>query len=180
MLIDIVFLVVIAIAAFKGTQRGFIIAVFSMIAMIIGLAAALKLSTVAAGYLRDSVDISARWLPLVSFILVFLIVVLIVRLVANLIQKTVEVASLGWLNRLAGALFYIIVYTIVFSVLLFFAKQLHLLEAETIADSKVYLWVEPLGPRVIDGIGKIIPFFQDMFQELKAFFEDISKQDQPK
>ncbi len=176
MLLDIIFLIFIIIGIVKGIQRGFIIAIFSIIAIIIGLAAAMKLSTVAADYLKDSVNISARWLPVISFILVFLLVVVLVRLGANLLQKTVEIAFLGWVNRLAGAILYILLYTTVFSVLLFFAEQLGMLKPETIADSKAYPWVEPLGPYIINGIGKIFPFFQDMFSELKAFFEEMSKQ----
>lgn len=176
MLIDIIFLVFIIIGVIKGIQRGFIVAIFSIIAIIIGLAAAMKLSTVAADYLKDSVNISARWLPVISFILVFLLVVILVRLGSNLLQKTVEIAFLGWVNRLAGAILYVLLYTIVFSVLLFFVEQLEIVKTDTIADSKVYPWVEPLGPYIINGIGKIVPFFQDMFGELKAFFEEMSKQ----
>ncbi len=176
MLLDIIFLVLIIIGIVKGIQRGFIVAIFSIIAIIIGLAAALKLSTVAADYLSDSVNISARWLPVISFILVFLLVVVLVRLGANLLQKTVEFAFLGWVNLLAGAVLYILLYTIVFSVLLFYAEQLSIVKPETIADSKVYSWVEPIGHYTINGIGKIFPFFQDMFGELKAFFEQMSKQ----
>ena len=174
-MIDIVFLVLVIIAIVKGIQRGFIVAIFSIVAIIIGLAAALKLSTVAAEYLKDSVNISARWLPIVSFILVFLVVVLLVRLGANLLQKTVEIAFLGWLNRLLGALLYVVLYTIVFSVVLFFAEQVHLINNETITNSRVYSWVKPIGPYVIDGIGRIVPFFQDMFSELKAFFAEQAK-----
>jgi membrane protein required for colicin V production len=176
MLIDIVFLVIVVIAAIRGIQRGFIIAVFSVIAIIIGLAAAIKLSTVAADYLDDSVSVSAKWLPVISFIIVFLLFVLAVRLIANILQKTVEIAFLGWANRIAGAILYIFLYTIVFSIVLFFAGHLTLIKAETIADSKVYPWVEPIGPYIINGIGKVAPFFRDMFEQLKAFFESMSRQ----
>jgi membrane protein required for colicin V production len=176
MLIDIIFLIVLVIAVIKGIQRGFIIAIFSIIAIIIGLAAAMKLSTVAADYLKDSVNISARWLPLISFVLVFLVVVLLVRLGANILHKTVEIAFLGWTNRLAGALLYILLYTIIFSVLLFFAEQLQVVKKETVADSKIYPWVEPLGPYIINRLGEVIPFFRNMFDDLKAFFADMSKQ----
>ena len=176
MILDIIFLVVIVVATIKGIQRGFIVAIFSIVAIIIGLAAAMKLSTVVAEHLSDSVNISAKWLPLVSFLLVFLGVVLLVRLIANVIQKTVEIAFLGWANRIAGAILYILLYTIVFSVLLFFAEQLQLVKKETIADSRVYPWVEPVGPYVLDGIGKVVPWFKDMFEQLKRFFENMTHQ----
>lgn len=174
--IDIIYLIVILIAVVKGIRRGFIIAVFSVVGLIIGLAAAMKLSAAAAVYLTDSVSISSKWLPFISFILVFLLAVLLVRLAANLLQKTVEIALLGWLNRLAGAIAYALLYTIVFSILLFFAEQLNLLKEESIAGSKVYSWVKPVGPYVINGIGNVFPFFQNMFHELQEFFEKVSKQ----
>ena len=175
-MIDLIFLVFIVIGVIKGIQRGFIIAIFSILAIIIGLAAAMKLSTVVAGYMEDSMSVSAKWLPVISFVLVFVVVVILVRLVANLLQKTVEVTFLGWVNRIAGVLLYTFLYTIVFSILLFFAGQLQLMKPETITDSRIYPWVEPIGPYVINGVGKIFPLFRDMFQTLTAFFADMSKQ----
>jgi membrane protein required for colicin V production len=175
MILDILFLVAVVLGAIKGLQRGFIIGIFSLIAIVVGLAAALKLSAIAAVYLEDSVNISSRWLPIVSFIGVFIVVVVVVRLVANILQKTVEFAFLGWLNRLGGALLYILLFSIVFSVLMFFAEQSHLIKEKTIADSKTYSWVEPIGPYIINGIGNVVPIFKDMFRQLQAFFENIFK-----
>jgi membrane protein required for colicin V production len=155
-------------------QRGFIIAVFSIIAIIIGLAAAMKLSAVAAVYLQDSVNISSRWLPFISFIVVLLLVIILVRLAANFFQKIIEIAFLGWVNKLAGAMIYALLYTIVFSIILFFAEQLNIVKDDTIANSKVYPVIKPMGPYVINGIGSVIPFFQDMFHHLQEFFENMS------
>ena len=75
MFIDLVFVVILVVAVFKGLRNGFIIAVFSLLALVIGLAAAMKLSTYAAQYLAGSTNISARWLPFVSFLLVFLLAI---------------------------------------------------------------------------------------------------------
>lgn len=152
-------------------QRGFIVAIFSIVAIIVGLAAAIKLSAVAAEYLKDSINISAQWLPVISFLVVFIGVMLLVRLGANLLQKTVELAFLGWVNRVAGALLYVLLYTIVFSILLFYIVQLNIINKDTIAASKTYPYIEPVGPYVINLLGMIIPFFRDMFEQLKSFFE---------
>ena len=76
MLIDFAFAALLILAIIKGYQKGLIIAIFSIIAFIVGLAAALKLSTVVAAYLKDSISISAKWLPFIAFALVFFIVVI--------------------------------------------------------------------------------------------------------
>ena len=64
MIIDIVLLILTIGAIVKGLQRGLVVAVFSLIAWIVGLAAAMKLSAVVADRLKDSVNLSARWLPI--------------------------------------------------------------------------------------------------------------------
>lgn len=175
MSIDLVFLLVMIMAIFKGLQRGLIVALFSLIGFIVGLAAALKLSVWVAAYLQDSTNISTRWLPLISFLAVFFAVVLLMRAVANLIEASVEIALLGWVNKLAGAILYMVLYILIFSVALFFLVQMHVVSEETIKASIVYEHVKPWGPMVINGIGSVIPFFNDMFYELEKFFENIAQ-----
>jgi hypothetical protein len=68
------------LAVIKGLRNGFVVAVFSFLAIIIGLAAAMKLSTAVAGWLKDSTSISAAWLPFLSFALVMVGVVFLIRL----------------------------------------------------------------------------------------------------
>ena len=168
MIIDIIFLLLIISAVIKGYDRGLIVAVFSYIAIIIGLAAALKLSTGLAELLLQSTHL--RWLPFFSFILVMIGVIFIVRLVAGLIQKSVRLIMLGGLDRLGGILLYAALYTTIFSVVLFFVGKIHLLPADINHTSKMYGFIAPWGPKVINGFAFIFPWFKDMFSQLEAFF----------
>ena len=63
MLLDLIFAALIVFAVVKGYQRGFIVGLFSLLAVIVGLAAAMKLSVVMAHYLGKAVNISDQWLP---------------------------------------------------------------------------------------------------------------------
>lgn len=175
MILDLLFAVVVVLAVIKGFQRGLIIGVFSLVAVIIGLAAAIKLSIVVAGYVDKAVSVSDEWLPVISFAIVFIAVVLLIRLGANAIERTVEIVMLGWVNRFGGILLYAAIYIVVFSVLLFYAEQVGLIRSETIEKSVTYTFVQPWGPKVIDSIGKIIPVFKGMFSDLELFFENVSK-----
>ncbi|HYF32751.1 MAG TPA: CvpA family protein [Chitinophagaceae bacterium] len=170
MIIDFIFAVLLVIAVFKGLRRGFIVAVFSLVAFIVGLAAAMKLSTFAAQQLADNTNISSRWLPFISFLLVFLLVVFLVRLVARIIEKTVQFAMLGWLNRLLGVALYIALYTTILSILLFYAIQMNIIKQDTVLASRTYNFIEPWGPYAINGLGAVVPWFRDMFEQLKQFF----------
>ena len=174
MLIDFIFAALIILAIFKGYQKGLILAVFSIIAFIIGLAAALKLSTFVADYLKTSVSVSAKWLPFIAFALVFFVVVLLVRLGAKLIEKTFQAVMLGWLNRIGGIVLYVLLYLIILSIFVFYAEKLQLLQPATIQSSVTYKFIQPWGPVVMDNIGRLIPAFKDMFTQLGDFFNSIS------
>lgn len=175
MLIDIIVVILLVMAVFKGLRKGLIVAVFSFLAFLIGLAAALKLSTLMAEYIGTNVEISQRWLPFVAFIVVFALVVLLVRLGAKAIEGAVRMMMLGWLNRLGGALFYILIYFFIFSILLFYTTQLRILKQDTIDASVTYGYIAPFAPNIISIVGAVIPFFRDMFDQLLQFFDEVGK-----
>ena len=172
MFIDVAYLILIAIAIFKGLRKGFIIAIFSVLGFIIGIAAALKLSSVVALKLSAHTG-SAKWLPPVSFLLVFLAAAFIINFLGKIIQKTFETVMLGWVNRLAGIALFALLYSIIYSVFLFYAAQLHFINVNTISHSDVYLNLQPLAPKIINFIGGVIPWFKDMFSQLEDFFSVV-------
>src|SRR5690242_11222087 len=104
MIIDIAFAVVMLLAVFKGWYRGFVVALFSVLALLLGAAAALKLSSVAAARWQAHFHSEGAWIPVVSFVLVFLAVAFLVRLAARAIEALLKLTLLSWLNKLAGAL----------------------------------------------------------------------------
>lgn len=172
MIIDIICILLIVLALFKGLRRGFIMAIFSTAAYIIGIAAALKLSSFAAEKLAAH-GASGKWLPVLSFLVVFIIVVILVNVCGKLIQKSIETVMLGMVNRAAGALLYMFIYTVIFSVFLFYAVQLGLFKPADTSASVFYPYLQPIGPVIINGIGSVIPWFKDMFRELQNFFGNM-------
>jgi membrane protein required for colicin V production len=172
-MIDILFAVVLLLAVIKGFRKGLIIAIFSIIAFIIGLAAALKLSVAVATYFEHSLSITGKWVPFIAYAVVFMAVVWLVNLGAKLIEKSVEMVLLGWLNRLGGILFFVLLYTIIFSIFLFYTEKIHLFNGASLAASKVYPYVKPWGPKVMDALGQVVPVFKNMFAQLEAFFQGL-------
>ncbi len=172
-MLDIIFIVIIIIACIRGFQKGLIIAVFSIVAFIIGLAAALKLSAIVAVWLGNRSSINEKWLPVLSFAAVFFIVVLLVRWGGKLVEKTFKMALLGWVNRLGGIAFYAILYIIILSIFLFYAQKVNFLDHSSFEASVTYPFIKPWGPVVIDSFGKVIPVFKDTFAQLETFFGNI-------
>jgi membrane protein required for colicin V production len=168
--IDVLFIILLLLAIIRGWRRGIIVGIFSLLSLFIGLAAAVRLSAWVAGAIREYANLSSRWLPVLAFLLVFVGVVLIVRWAALLIKSVVDFAWLGWADKLGGILLYACIYTIVFSVILFYAGNLHLISPTMKSSSVFYSFIEPWGPVSINALGKLIPWFQDMFRQLENFF----------
>lgn len=174
MLIDIAFAALLVMAIIKGYQKGLILAVFAILAFIVGLAAALKLSAVVAVYMKDHINLSSKWLPFIAFVVVFFIVVVLVRLGARLIEKTFQAVLLGWVNRIGGILLYAILYIIILSIFIFYAEKLQLLQPDGIRSSVTYPFIKPWGSNLMDNIGRVIPLFKEMFTQLGDFFNSLS------
>jgi membrane protein required for colicin V production len=175
MSVDVVLLLVLALAAFKGFSRGLVMALFSFAALFVGLAAALKLSSVVANYFSAGSDAAGPWWPVLAFLAVFLAAALLVRTAGAVVEKTLKIAQLGWINRIGGFLVYAMLYLLLFSIALFYLGQMGLISPESMAASRSYPYLEPLGPWAIEGIGKVIPAFQDVFRDLKEYFDGIGK-----
>lgn len=169
--IDFIVLILLAWAVIKGLRKGFIVGVFSLLAFIIGLAAAIKLSAVAAAYISQSLEVSQRWLPVLAFAAVFILVTFLVHLGAKALEGVVRIAMLGWLNKLGGIILFALLYLFIFSILLFYADQLHLIKQDTLSASTTYPYLKPIGPKVINALGYILPFFKNMFADLLQFFD---------
>ena len=67
MFIDFLFFILLLMAVFKGYSRGLIVAVFSLLAFVIGLLAALKFSAAVADWMRESSGSQSIWIPFIAF-----------------------------------------------------------------------------------------------------------------
>lgn len=175
MILDIIFAALIVLAILKGYRRGLIVGIFSFVGIMVGLAAAIKLSAIVARRIGPAINVSDKWLPVLSFIIVFIGVLLLVRLGANLLQKTIETAMLGWVNKLGGIIFYIAIYITVYSIILFYAVGIGVPGQKTIEASATYSFVQPWGPKIINSFAAIVPVFRDMFSGLEDFFEGVGE-----
>ena len=173
MIIDIVFILILIFAAFKGFRQGLVMAAFSFAAFFIGLAAALKLSAVVAVWLEESFSKPSAWWPFLAFFLVLVIISGIVKAVAAVVSKTLDLVMLGWINKLGGFLLYAILYTLIFSVALFYVDQIIHIEEDTKVRSVVYSYIQPWGEWTMHALGKWIPQLKDVFADMERFFEKV-------
>lgn len=101
-LLDIIAGVAIIYGAFKGFMNGAIREIFSLLGLIIGLWMALRLAFLLANWYRDTVEIPADLVPLVSFLTAFAIGFVLMLLVGRLLSGFLKATHLGLLDKVAG------------------------------------------------------------------------------
>jgi membrane protein required for colicin V production len=174
MIVDALVVICLVYALFKGYTRGLVVAVFSVLAFIVGLTAAVKLSAIVAGWLSTNSKLAQQWLPTISFAVIFLVTVLLVRMGAKLVEKSVKIAMLGWVNRIGGILFFAFIYLTSISIALFYLQKTGLIQSSSFNQSITWQYVQPLGPWVINGLGSVLPIFKNLFNQLQTFFDTVA------
>jgi len=175
MALDVTALIIIALFFIRGYMRGLIVAAFSVIAILLGILCALKLSQSLATWMLEKGYTTSGWAPVLSYVLLFTIVVLAVRLLARMIQKAAEGMMLGTVNKLAGGLLYALLAAVLWSSFLWIGAHLGVFSPELIASSKTYPWLSKLAPWFFGFAGHLLPFAKDVFEKLGHFFEAVKK-----
>jgi membrane protein required for colicin V production len=92
-----------------------------------------------------------------------------------MLESVIKFALLCWVDKLGGVILYAIIYLAIFSVILFYCTNAHVLSANAISSSKTYNFIEPYGPYIINKIADLIPVFKNMFSQLENFFGNIAQ-----
>jgi membrane protein required for colicin V production len=174
MFIDVVALLAVGMALFKGYSKGLIMALFNTVSLIIGLAIAVKFSSLVAPWVEEKLQAGPQFTAILSFALVYSAAILLIRILGKSIEKTIESVKMGFLNRAGGMALYLVLYLAVTSIFIFYLEKLGVIDTNQIEQSYTYQWLRPWGPAILDGLGKIIPVFKDMFKNLEDFFDELS------
>lgn len=102
---DLILLIPVGLAIWKGWKNGFVMEVFSMLALFAGIYAGVHFSDWMASFLHEKMDVKSENLPIISFVVVFLLVLIGLFFLGKLITKTVSAGGAEKWNQFGGALF---------------------------------------------------------------------------
>jgi membrane protein required for colicin V production len=174
MILDVIGIILILLFFIRGYLKGVIVAAFSVLAILLGILCALKLSQALSAWLLEKGLVTSGWVQVISYVVLFIGVFLLVRLIARLVQKAVEGMMLGVVNKLIGGLLYAFLGAVLWSSLLWIGAHMHIIPPDTIAASKTYAWLSQLAPWFFDQAGKLLPFAKDTFSKLEHFFDAVN------
>ncbi len=148
--IDLVFSLILIVAAIQGFRKGFIIELASLAALLLGIWGGIIFSDFTAGFITKHTGYQSEHLSTISFFVTFIIIVILIHILGKILDTVVKAVFLGFLNRLAGIILGVIKTAVILSILLLLFdgidENVHILPAKQKEESKIYVPMKQLVP----------------------------------
>ncbi|UKN01729.1 CvpA family protein [Paracrocinitomix mangrovi] len=103
--LDILIVIPIIIGGWRGFKKGFIIEFFTLLALILGIYAGIHFSDFMTNILRDNLNLTTQYLPVIAFTITFLLVGAMVFFLGKVLERAIKVVALTPINKIAGLIF---------------------------------------------------------------------------
>jgi len=123
--VDIILGIILLYAIFKGLRNGFFVELASLFSLLLGIYLSIKFSDFTADFIRKNLSFDSEYLEIIAFLVTFVLVVIAVTLLAKVFTKIVDFASLGWINRLFGAVFGLLKMIFILSISIHFFQKIN-------------------------------------------------------
>ncbi len=163
---DIVIAILLALGTFAGYRRGFLLELFFLLAIILGVFIGFKLMGEGVDYLAGKFNADKTMLPYISFAIIFLIVMVVVSLIGRIIKDSVDKTFLGRMDALAGAALGLVKFAFGISVMIWLIEAFEISLPEGWKEgSTLYPMAAKVAPTLSEYFGEFLPFFKETFKQ---------------
>lgn len=124
-LLDIILGLLLLLGLWKGFTNGLLIELASILALIAGIYGAIHFSYIAGDYLTQQLNWEERYVTITAFTVTFLLIVIAVHFAGKLLTKIANIALLGLLNKIAGAVFGALKVAVILGAILVFFNRVN-------------------------------------------------------
>lgn len=162
--VDIALALFLVFGAYSGYKEGFLMELFSVLAILLGILGGFKLMGNAMVFLDQQFNIDESVLPYIAFAAVFILVVVIVTLIGRAIKASIDKDFLGRVDQAAGAVLGSLKTAFMLSVGLWIIHSLQIeLSEKWIQGAWIYPKLSTLAPSLTSWISEYLPVFEDVF-----------------
>lgn len=169
--LDIVLLLLFIPGIIRGLSKGFMEQAISLVGIILSAWIAWKYYTAVGELIAPVLKASETVLDIVSFVLLLIVVLLVLILLAKLLTKLVEMATLGWLNRVLGLVLSLFVTALILGLLATVFDALNQ-RFELVTESKV-LSESVLYPILRDFADLVFPFLKQILAPVAEAAQEV-------
>ena len=163
--LDIVILLLFIPGIVRGVSKGFIEQAVSLVGIVAAIWAASRFSIKVFDWLKNYVtSVSDTVLKIIAFALTLVAVIIVVILVAKLITGIFKMANLGWINRLLGFVFAVLLSAVIISIVIILFDTINakfqLVTSPVLTESVLYGTLKDLGYTVF-------PYLKELFGQVQ-------------
>lgn len=173
MIIDLLFLASAIYGLYIGFTRGIIKTIFTVLSVVFGLIIAFRFSPDATDFLGTALDSDNPLMFVAGFILTFVLSMIIIRTFARALESGLRSANINVINQAAGAVLTAAITTLLFSMLLWFGDQAHLIKDDSKRESLSYSFLERYPKNVWKQAGKLKPTLTKFWGRSMDFFDKL-------
>ncbi len=156
--LDALIVVILILSLVMGFINGLVKEVASLAALVLGIWGAIKFSSFTAAKLYDYFDMTGRYVGIIAFIITFALIVVVIHFIGILADKIVNMASLGFINRILGIVFgllkSVLIMSVCFSILNAIDAKKPFLPKKTLEESRLYHPISDIAPAIFPIIGE--------------------------
>ena len=171
-IVDIVILILFVPAIIQGISKGFVQQAAALAALILSIWAAVRYYETVCALLSPWVHLSEGVLKVCSFALILIVVILVTHLIARLITKALHLVMLGWLNKLLGIVFSLVIALILIGILVVVMHTINvrfqLVTSPVFKDSVLY-------NAILNSAYTLFPALKDFLQETAPAAADAAE-----
>lgn len=168
---DIVLLLIVLVAAWFGYQKGFLIEILSLVAIVFAFAIAWRLSHHVVLYIHRWLDWDLKLLGSIAFVIILLLVFYLTYLVSKLLTGVLHKTVFGIFDKLLGAVMSALKWLFALSLLLWVLNVAKVDWYATLKTKSVGLsYCEKIAPTIFEWVRIAVPF-EDIFGQIKKSIE---------
>lgn len=162
--LDIILIVAALLGAVRGYRRGFIVSVFSILALVAASFYGILLVDAIIKWLQRRCSIDAEWLPFIAFSIGFLAIFAAVKLIGHFIKKATEGTAFGGaLDAPMGAALGILKIMFWASLIFWMVNSTHIADLKNYANgSLLYSSVAKLAPSLAKQMSALFPALHEV------------------
>lgn len=158
--IDIVIAVILLFGLVKGYMKGLFIEITSLVGLVLGVYGALHFSYFLSDILKDNVPWDESMIQIVAFAGTFIIILLALVFLGKALTKIAETIFLGFFNKILGAVFGVLKYALILSIVFLIYDQINsslkFLSKEKSKESILYEPVKNLAPTIFPNLVNVV------------------------
>ena len=141
-ILDIIILICFIPSLVHGLRKGFIAQVIAILSILVGVYLSFEFSNTAGTWLGQYIEGSEQVLKITAFALILIGAIAVLTALGKLLEGVINIAMLGWVNKLLGVLFSFLKCALVVGLIIMAFNSLnnsfHLVGEEELAKSVLY------------------------------------------